>query len=303
MSSQAFRSDPVYIVHAFDLKKNCAAVRSTGDEAFLANCERDRRSIFIGDLPNHVTREELEEIFAETGDIINCNLIQRTTNYGFRTMAFVEYTQPDEPEAAIAKFHGMTLHGATIRVERKSVKDRGTTPRASRNPMMLGHKTSGDDNIRVARSGSASTIMSTPSRHVTQSRVGMQSPAAAQVPNMQGMYGSFYGNMGPPASPYASQNFSYAGHAGSQGMPPMTPSATPQIQMPSPWTYYNSFWPNMMSAYDPSAYYMGPYAFQSPTPMAGAGASAGRGNEGAHVQATPTRGYHNIEQEGDNTEA
>lgn len=53
--------------------------------------------------------------------------------------------------------------------------------------------------------------------------------------------------------------------------------------MPSPWSYYNSYWPGMMG-YDPSAYYMGAYAFQSPTPM-----MSGSRPEG---QSSPTRGRH-----------
>lgn len=308
MSFQAFRSDPVYSVTAFDLKKNCAATRNSGDEAFLAACERDRRSIFVGDLPSNITQADLEDIFSEAGEILKVNLIQRPTSHMVRTMAFIEYTQPDMPEVAIAKFHGKSLQGASLRVERKSVKDRGPTPRTSRSQMMLGHKPS-EESVGVAPSSrgvpASPAVMSTPSRPA-QTRIDMQSPAA-QAPNMQGMYSNWYNAMGAPASPYTSQNYSYGAPTGGQGVPmsPMTPQGTPQ--MPSPWSYYNSFWPNMMAAYDPSAYYMGPYAFHSPTPMMSGGvdASVGRSNEagngsGTHVQATPTRGSHDIKKEGDN---
>lgn len=272
----------------------------------MAACERDRRSIFVGDLPSIVTQDELEDLFSEAGEILKINLIQRPTSHMVRTMAFIEYSQPNMPETAIAKFHGKSFHGSTLRVERKSVKDRGPTPRASRSQIMLGHKAS-EENVGVAsaRGPPASpAVVSTPNRPA-QTRVDMQSPAA-QAPNMQGMYSNWYGAMGPPASPYAAQNYSYGSHTGGgQGMP-MTPQTTPQ--MPSPWSYYNSFWPNMMAAYDPSAYYMGSYAFQSPTPMVSDGpvdVSAGRGNEAgnggsAHVQATPTRARHGGEQEDDN---
>lgn len=309
MSFQAFRSDPVYSVTAFDLKKNCAATRHSGDEAFLAACERDRRSIFVGDLPSNTTQDDLDDLFSEAGEILKINLIQRPTSHMVRTMAFIEYTQPDMPEGAIAKFHGKSFHGAIIRVERKSVKDRGPTPRTSRSQMMLGHRPS-EENVGVASSSrgvpASPAVVSTPSRPA-QSRVDMQSPAA-QAPNMASMYSNWYGAaMGAPASPYTAQNYSYGAPTGGQGVPmsPMTPQATPQ--MPSPWSYYNNFWPNMMAAYDPSAYYMGPYAFQSPTPMMSGGvdASAGRSNEagtggGAHVQATPTRGSsHEIKKEDD----
>lgn len=311
--SQAFRSDSIYSVTAFDLKKNCAATRNSGDEAFLAACERDRRSIFVGDLPTNVNQDDLEDLFSDAGDILKINLIQRPTSHMVRTMAFIEYSQPDMPEVAIAKFHGKSLQGATIRVERKSVKDRGPTPRTSRSQIMLGHKLS-EESVGVGVGSSSRgvptspAIISTPHRPA-QTRVEMQSPAAAQAPNMQSMYNNWYGAMGPPTSPYTSQNYSYGGHTGGgQGMP-MTPQATPQ--MPSPWTYYNSYWPNMMAAYDPAMYYMSPYAFQSPTPMMSGGSNAsanasrgsevGNGGGATHVQATPTRGCHGAENEDDNT--
>ena len=64
--------------------------------------------------------------------------------------------------------------------------------------------------------------------------------------------------------------------------------------MPSPWTYYNSYWPGMMG-YDPSSFYMGAYAFQSPTPM-----TSGR-TEDTKGQSTPTRnGRGTVENGSDN---
>lgn len=273
------------------MKKNCAATRNSGDEAFLAACERDRRSVFVGDLPATVTQEDLEELFSEAGEVLKINLIQRPASHMVRTMAFIEYAQPDMPEIAIAKFHGKIFKGSALRVERKSVKDRGPTPRSSRSQLMLSHKVS-EESVGVAstRGGPASpAIMSTPSRPA-QARVDMTSPAASSnVPNMYNAWG--YGAMGPN-SPYGAQNYTYSGHGG-QGMP-MTPQATPQ--MPSPWSYYSNFWPNMMAAYDPSAYYMAPYAFQSPTPMMGGGPSRGS-EQGGQGQSTPTRGRHDGEDE------
>ncbi|KAK2600985.1 hypothetical protein N8I77_010473 [Diaporthe amygdali] len=272
----AFRHDPVYTVTAFDLKKNCVATRDSGDEAFLAACERDRRSAFVGDLPAHVTQGDLEDLFATAGEVLKVNVIQKPSNSGMvRTMAFIEYSQPDMPELAISKFHGSVLKGAVIRVERKSVKERGPTPRHSRSQLLIRQP----EDSPIARGPPKSPgvqIVSTPTRpNATSTEM---SPAPVPPP----MYGGW--GYGMPNSPYAQQHYAagYGVQSGASGMP-MTPQTTPQ--MSSPWTYYHSYWPGMMG-YDPSTFYMSPYAFQSPTPM------TGNRTEDTKGQSTPTRNGH-----------
>lgn len=329
---QAFRHDSIYTVSAFDLKKNCAATRNNGDEAFLAACERDRRSIFVGDLPANTTQEDLEGLFSDAGEILKVNLIQRpihvsTSSYSnnhsstMRTMAFVEFTQPDMPEVAIAKFHGHVFKGATMRVERKSVKDRGPTPRHSRSQLLLTHKPSQESvghGATTSRAPASPAIVSTPSRqqhqyggmnhsntaagstadtyrqHNNNGHVEMSSPIApGGIPPP--MYSQWaYGT----TSPYGHAQQQQAGGNNNGYVPyggmPATPQATPQ--MPSPWSYYTNYWPNMMTPYDPSAFYMGPYAFQSPTPMMGGGGGGGL------VQSTPTRRGSGEADQADNSE-
>ncbi|ROW10490.1 hypothetical protein VMCG_01664 [Cytospora schulzeri] len=274
----AFRHDPVYTVTAFDLKKNCANTRNNGDEAFLAACERDRRSIFVGDLPGNVTQEDLEDLFSEAGEVLKANLIQKENNSRIlRTMAFIEYSQPDMPETAVAMFHGSVFKGAIIRVERKSVKDRGPTPRHSRSQLLL-HQPEDSPVARAPpRSPAGPQVVSTPTRP-TAATTEMSS-----APMPPPMYGAWA--YGMPGSPYTAQQ-TYAAAYGiptsASGNMPMTPQATPQ--MPSPWSYYNAYWPGMMG-YDPSAYYMGAYAFQSPTPMMG----GSRPDEQGQSSPTPGR--------------
>lgn len=277
----AFRHDPVYTVTAFDLKKNCANTRTNNDEAFLTACERDRRSIFVGDLPGNVTQGDLEELFSEAGEVLKVNLIQKENNSRMlRTMAFIEYSQPDMPETAVAKFHGSVFDGVIIRVERKSVKDRGPTPRHSRSQLLLPQ--SGESPVARAppKSPTGPQVVSTPTR--PPATMAEMSPAP-----MPPMYGAWA--YGMPGSPYtAQQNYAaaYGIPTSASGNMPMSPQATPQ--MASPWSYYSGYWPGMMN-YDPSAYYMGAYAFQSPTPMMGGGRSGEQG------QSSPTRDRHGDE--------
>jgi polyadenylate-binding protein len=281
----AFRHDPVYIVAAFDLKKNCAATRDSSDEAFLAACERDRRSVFVGDLPVHATEDDIKELFSTTGDVLKVNVIKKVNNSGIaRTMAFVEYSQPDMPEIAISKFHGTVFKGAVIRVERKSVKDRGPTPRHSRSQLLPRQFSEDSPIARGPPKSPRVQVVCTPTRPTAAPTE--LSPAPVPPP----MYGGW--GYGMPNSPFAHHNYAagYAAHPGASGMP-MTPQATPQ--MPSPWTYYNGYWPGMVG-YDPTSFYMGPYAFQSPTPMTGGYAGD------TMSQWTPTRTGHGTVDNGSN---
>lgn len=281
----AFRHDPVYTITAFDLKKNCANTRNNGDEAFLAACERDRRSIFVGDLPGSVTQEDLEELFSQAGEVLRVNLIQKENNSRMlRTMAFIEYSQPDMPEVAVAKFHGSVLKGAILRVERKSVKDRGPTPRHSRSQLFV-HQPESPVARAPPRSPAGPQVVSTPPRPTA-------APTDMSPAPMPPMYGPWA--YGMPGSPYTAQQ-NYAAAYGvppsvSGNMPMTPPQATPQ--MPSPWSYYNSYWPGMMG-YDPSGYYMGAYALQSPTPVMGGG------RPDKQNQASPTPRRHGGENEDD----
>lgn len=318
---------------AFDLKKNCAAVKANSDEAYLANCERDRRSIFVGDLPPTTEQVDLEELFGAAGQILRINLLQRPSNAhaatGFasavRTMAFIEYAQPDMPELAIAKFNGKTYKGATIRVERKSVKDRGVTPRhtQSRSSLVLAHKPSNEVVVspspvppgsatrerfhfpqqerayqQQAQQPASPGIMSTPS-HATPHRrafsqqpaADMASPAAAAMPPPPPMYGNYMGGytgMSPyHNTPVPGTNYTYGPVHGAGPMTPASPA------LASPWSYYSNYWPGMMG-YDGSMY-MNPYAFQSaggplqsPTPMIGGGGVASGGFTRGPVAADAT---------------
>lgn len=273
----AFRHDPVYNVTAFDLKKTCAANnRINGDEAFLAACERDRRSVFVGDLPGHVTQYDLEQLFSEAGEILKANLIQKENNSRMlRTMAFIEYSQPDMAEFAVANLHGSVFKGAIIRVERKTVKDRGPTPRHSRSQLLVPQPEESPITHATPRSPKGSQVVSTPTR--LPATATEMSPAP-----MQPMWGAWPYAL--PGSPYTTTT--YGNPSTAPGNMPITPQATPQV--PSPWSYYTGHWPGMPS-YDPSAYYMSPWAFQSPTPMMG----GGRSDEQGH--SSPTRGRHGRE--------
>jgi len=53
--------------------------RNDSDEAFLNQYEVDRRSIFIGGLPAHATENELKDLFAEAGQVLDIQLVKKST--------------------------------------------------------------------------------------------------------------------------------------------------------------------------------------------------------------------------------
>lgn len=307
----------MYTVMAFDLKRTCAVNRMSTDEAYLAACERDRRSIFIGDLAAGVSQESLHELFSEAGEILKINILQRSVpvNYSstsvLRTMAFIEYTQPDMPELAIAKLSGQSFMGSIMRVERKTVKDRG--PRHSRSHNSLGHKASEES---VGRN----QMRATPLRqsHAPPDRA-FSTPRHPHSSNRGNHIGIAPSHMPPPAFNigYAAvptnhtggNNFSYGGGpAGpSGGFVPMTPQGPPQMgpPLPSPWTYYYNNWSGFMPNGDPTQL-VTPFSMQSHAHLGNSvsresfefarsgGRYSGARTATAHhrggIQETPTRG-------------
>lgn len=77
---QAFRHNEEFRVDAFDLKKNMHANRNDVDEAFLNQYEVDRRSVFIGSLPQHITEDDLMDLFADIGPILDIQLVKKPTS-------------------------------------------------------------------------------------------------------------------------------------------------------------------------------------------------------------------------------
>ncbi|KAJ9494087.1 hypothetical protein LTR99_006670 [Exophiala xenobiotica] len=78
----------------------------------------DTKSIFVGNLPETVTRHELETMFREFGRIIQVNVIRKNfTDGATNVFAFIEYASCHEADrAALAE---RNLHGNKLRVEPK----------------------------------------------------------------------------------------------------------------------------------------------------------------------------------------
>ena len=67
--------------------------------------------LYVGNFVYSTTDEQLEQLFAEHGEVVQVNIIG---NKGF---GFVEMSSSEEAEAAKEALNGMELQGRTLRVD------------------------------------------------------------------------------------------------------------------------------------------------------------------------------------------
>ncbi len=67
--------------------------------------------LYVGNLKYNITNEQLEELFANYGEVKQINIIE---GKGF---GFVEMSSPDEAEKAKESLNGSDFEGRTIKVD------------------------------------------------------------------------------------------------------------------------------------------------------------------------------------------
>lgn len=84
-------------------------------------------SIFVGNLPFRAEQEDVAELFAPYGDVVNCSLpLERDTGRK-RGFAFVEMADPEMEDRAIDGLQGAELMGRPLRINK--AEPRGSAPR------------------------------------------------------------------------------------------------------------------------------------------------------------------------------
>ncbi|MBL6879893.1 MAG: RNA-binding protein [Synechococcus sp. BS30m-G31] len=84
-------------------------------------------SIFVGNLPFRAEQEDVTELFAQFGEVVNCALpLERDTGRK-RGFAFVEMSDDAAEEAAIEGLQGAELMGRPLRINK--AEPRGSSPR------------------------------------------------------------------------------------------------------------------------------------------------------------------------------
>lgn len=70
--------------------------------------------LFVGSLPFSTTSEELREIFAKIGKIVDANVVMDKMTGRSRGFAFVEYETDDDAKKAIDQLNGTEVGGRKI---------------------------------------------------------------------------------------------------------------------------------------------------------------------------------------------
>jgi cold-inducible RNA-binding protein len=72
--------------------------------------------VFVGNLNFDTTSEELRDLFAQVGEVVNVSIPTDRDNGRPRGFAFVEMSTDEQAAAAIEKFNGHELGGRALRV-------------------------------------------------------------------------------------------------------------------------------------------------------------------------------------------
>jgi cold-inducible RNA-binding protein len=73
-------------------------------------------NIYVGNLARELTEEELQEAFAEFGEVTSAKIITERDSGVSRGFGFVEMASGSEAQAAIAGLNGKELKGRTLTV-------------------------------------------------------------------------------------------------------------------------------------------------------------------------------------------
>ena len=82
--------------------------------------------LYVGNLAFQTSSENLRELFAQAGTVESATVVEDRDTGRSRGFGFVEMSNSDEGNAAIAQFNGTELNGRMLKVnEAKPREDRG----------------------------------------------------------------------------------------------------------------------------------------------------------------------------------
>jgi cold-inducible RNA-binding protein len=82
-------------------------------------------NIFVGNLSYQTTQDDLQAAFATYGEVERVNLMRDRDTGQPRGFAFVEMTDPQSAQTAIAQLNGADLHGRALNVNEARPKPTG----------------------------------------------------------------------------------------------------------------------------------------------------------------------------------
>ncbi|HYG34004.1 MAG TPA: RNA-binding protein [Clostridia bacterium] len=72
--------------------------------------------LFVGNLSFNTTENDLQDLFAAQGSVVEANLMMDRTSGRPRGFAFVTMSTPEEAEAAITALNGKNIDGRSLTV-------------------------------------------------------------------------------------------------------------------------------------------------------------------------------------------
>jgi RNA recognition motif-containing protein len=87
------------------------------------------QKLFVGGLSWGTGREELEQAFAQFGELLEVTVVTDRETGRSRGFGFVSFANEEDAERAIQEMNGTNLDGRTIRVDKAQERSRGGGPR------------------------------------------------------------------------------------------------------------------------------------------------------------------------------
>jgi len=91
------------------------------------------KRLSVGNLPHHMTEEQLQALFSEAGLVASAKIITYLHNGQTRGFGFVAMGTREESEKAISLFDGRVVEGRPIAVKAEGAQSRSPFGRRSRN--------------------------------------------------------------------------------------------------------------------------------------------------------------------------
>lgn len=101
--------------------------------------------LYVGNLPEDLSRQELEAVFAEVGDSISIKIITDRKTNKCRGFGFVTVKSEEQADEIIEKFNGHPLKDNALKVERAQprAKDKADEESSASAPLPVGNPAGG----------------------------------------------------------------------------------------------------------------------------------------------------------------
>lgn len=91
----------------------------------MADHDKARRSVFVGNIPYEATEDTLYQIFGEVGPVKGLRLVTDKETGKPKGYGFIEYNDPATAQSAIRNLAGREIHGRNLRVDSASKTQQG----------------------------------------------------------------------------------------------------------------------------------------------------------------------------------